>query len=193
MSHILKKVDGKITCAGVTSFIFCSPLAWFLLRERMSTSFCSDKTIPFHLIVTGDIFGSFFMALSPRFIKKLLLLIWILVFSGNFSYLTNMIFTAVCWLLLWHDYLYQFRGLKILSQIWLQIVLWKRKVTPLPGAFRYIFIANLLLSVGFFLNWKRNMYQVNNPTFQLPAAKFCSAPAAPSSVSGFEHSERSVR
>lgn len=30
-------------------------------------------------------------------------------------------------------------------------------------------------------------------TFQLPAARFCSAPAAPSSVSGFEHSESSKR
>lgn len=31
------------------------------------------------------------------------------------------------------------------------------------------------------------------PTFQLPAARFCRAPAAPSSVSGFEHSDSRVR
>lgn len=30
-------------------------------------------------------------------------------------------------------------------------------------------------------------------TFQLPAARFCKAPAAPSRVSGLEHSESSVR
>lgn len=30
-------------------------------------------------------------------------------------------------------------------------------------------------------------------TFQLPAARFCRAPAAPSSVSGLEHSDRRVR
>jgi len=59
-----KKVDGNITCVGVTAFVSCSVLARFLLRDRMSTSFCSDKTIWFHLIVTGDIFGSFFMAVT---------------------------------------------------------------------------------------------------------------------------------
>lgn len=31
------------------------------------------------------------------------------------------------------------------------------------------------------------------PTFQLPAARFCRAPAAPSRVSGLEHSDSSVR
>lgn len=32
-----------------------------------------------------------------------------------------------------------------------------------------------------------------SPTFQLPAARFCRAPAAPSRVSGLEHSDSSVR
>lgn len=57
--------------------------------------------------------------------------IWILFFSSNFSYLTNVIFTAVCWLFLWYDYLYQFRRLKILSQLWLQIVLWKQSYSTI--------------------------------------------------------------
>lgn len=35
----------------------------------MSTSFCSDKTIWFHLIVTGDIFDSFFMVLPLQIHK----------------------------------------------------------------------------------------------------------------------------
>lgn len=66
--------------------------------------------------------------------------------------LNNVIFAAVCWLLLWYDY--QFRGLKILSQIWLQIVLWKQKVISLPEAFWYVYIATLLSSVGFFPDQK---------------------------------------
>lgn len=56
-----------------------------------------------------------------------------------------MIFADVRWHLLWYDHL----GLEILSQIWLQIVLWEQKVIPLPEAIRCIYITNLLSAVGF--------------------------------------------
>lgn len=147
-----KKVNTKITCVGVTSFISCPALAWFLFRDRMSTSFCSDKTIWFHLIVTGDIFGSFFMSLSLQIHKDAAFPHLDVSFQRQFFILdlTNVIFPAVCWLVLWYDYLYQFRGLKILSQIWLQIVLWKERAILLLEAFTYIYITNFLSSVVVF-------------------------------------------
>lgn len=185
----------KITCVDFRSFISSSALAWFLLRDKNVNQFLQwqNNMVSFDchwrcfwLIFHGSVTQIHKEAASPHLDT---------VFQQQFFILdsTNVIFTAVCWLLLWYDYLYQFRGLKILSQIWLQIVLWKQKAAALPGAFTNIYVTNLLSSVGVFRNWKRKTSQVNIPTFQLPAAKFCSAPAAPSSVSGFEHSERSVR